>query len=193
MFYSPLLNKAASKLTTRGALQYVYQDPNSGEFVASDGKVMLIENNGTPFMAKFWDTITQMPVSCQDKYPDWRAVLLYWIENDKRLFFADRVRFQKGLAIFDNLFVSAKCYQLVKDFIGPEMVINIPNALGSAIYFRNADASRQALIMPFNTAFENVKERQWNVLDASGTIIYTTSDIQEAELFGLTVQLVGEK
>ena len=49
MFYSPLLNKAVSKLTTRGALQYVYQDPNSWDFVASDGTVMLVENNGTPF------------------------------------------------------------------------------------------------------------------------------------------------
>lgn len=193
MFYSPLLNKAASKLTTRGALQYVYQDPNSGDFVASDGTVMLVESNGTPFMAKFWDTITQMPTNCAEEYPDWRAVLLRSVENAKRLWFDDKVLLQDGFAIFDRLYTSAKNYQLVKDFIGPEMVINISNALGSAIYFRNADASRQALISSFNTAFENVKERQWNVLDASGTIIYTTSDIREAELFGLTVQLVGEK
>lgn len=193
MFYSPSLNKAASKLTTRGALQYVYQDPNGGEFVASDGKIMLVENNGTPFMAKFWDTITQMPTDCTEEYPDWRAVLLRGVENANRLWLDDKVLLQDGFAIFDRLYTSAKIYQLVQDFIGPEMVINISNALGSAIYFRNADASRQALIMPYMLYPETVDKAKWNVLDPQGTIIHTCKDIKEAEIFGLTVQLVGEK
>lgn len=193
MFYSPLLNKAVSKLTTRGALQYVYQDPNGGEFVASDGKIMLIESGGVPFMNKFWDTITQMPTNCAEEYPDWRAVLLYWIENDKRLYFADRVRFQKGLAIFDRLYTSAKIYQLVKDFIGPDMIINIPNCVDHPIYFRNADKSHQALIMPYSIFPKYLKEYRWEVLDPQGTIIHTCKDIREAELFDLTVRLVGEK
>lgn len=193
MFYSPFLNKAASKLTTRGALQYVYQDPNSCEFVASDGTVMLVENNGTPFMAKFWDTITQMPTNCAEEYPDWRAVLLRGVENANRLWFDDKVLLQDGFAIFDQLYTSAKIYQLVKDFIGPDMIINIPNSLGSAIYFRNAGKSRQALIMPYMLYPETVDKAKWNVLDACGTIIHTTRDIREAEIFGLTVKLAGEK
>lgn len=193
MFYSPLINKATSKLTTRGALQYIYQDPDGGEFVASNGKIMLVENNGTPFMAKFWDTITQMPTNCADEYPDWRAVLLQGYKDAKKPWSADRVRFQKGLAILNNLCVSAKNYALVKDFIGPEMVINIPALFGNPLYFRNADKSRQALIMPYVLYPETVDKAEWNVLDASGTIIYTTRDIREAELFGLTVKLAGEK
>ena len=193
MFYSPLLNKAASKLTTRGALQYVYQDPNGGEFVASDGTVMLVESGGVPFMAKFWDTITQMPTNCADEYPDWSDVLLQGVENAKRLWFDDKVLLQSGLVKFDRFYTSAKIYQLVKDFIGPEMVINISNALGSAIYFRNADKSRQALIMPYMLYPETVDKAEWQVLDPCGTIIHTTRDIREAELFGLTVRLVGEK
>lgn len=193
MFYSPLLNKAASKLTTRGALQYVYQDPNGGEFVASDGTVMLVENNGTPFMAKFWDTITQMPTDCADSYPDWSDVLLQGVENAKRLWLADRVKLNKGLAIFDRFYTSAKIYQLVKDFIGPDITINIPVLFGDPLYFRNADKSRQALIMCCQLYPETVNKAEWNVLDPSGSIIYTTSDIREAELFGLTVKLAGEK
>ena len=193
MFYSPLLNKAVSKLTTRGALQYVYQDPNGGEFVASDGTVMLVESDGVPFMNKFWDTITQMPTNCAEEYPDWRAVLLRGVENANRLWFDDKVLLQDGFAIFNKLYVSAKNYQLVKDFIGPDITINIPSFLGSAIYFRNADKSRQALIMPYMLYPETVDKAEWQVLDPCGTIIYTTSNIQEAELFGLTVKLSGEK
>lgn len=193
MFYSPLLNKAASKLTTRGALQYVYQDPNGGEFVASDGTVMLVENNGTPFMAKFWDTITQMPTDCAEEYPDWRAVLLRGVENANRLWFDDRVKLNKGLVIFDRLYTSAKIYQLVKDFIGPDIIINIPSFLGRPLYFRNDDKSRQALIMPYMLYPETVNKAEWNVLDPSGTIIHTCKDIREAELFGLTIKLVGDK
>lgn len=193
MFYSPLLNKAASKLTTRGALQYVYQDPNGGEFVASDGKVMLVENGGVPFMAKFWDTITQMPTNCAEEYPDWRAVLLRGVENANRLWFDDKVLLQSGLAKFDRFYTSAKIYQLVKDFIGPDITINIPALFGDPLYFRNADKSRQALIMPYMLYPETVDKAEWNVLDPQGTIIHTCKDIREAELFGLTVKLSGEK
>lgn len=193
MFYNPLLNKAASKLTTRGALQYVYQDPNGGEFVASDGKIMLIESGGVPFMAKFWDTITQMPTNCAEEYPDWRAVLLRGVENANRLWFDDKVLLQDGFAIFDRLYTSAKIYQLVKDFIGPDITINIPVLFADPLYFRNADKSRQALIMAYELYPETVDKAEWQILDARGTIIYTCKDIKEAELFGLTVKLVGEK
>ena len=193
MFYSPLLNRAVSKLTTRGALQYVYQDPNGGEFVASDGMIMLVEKNGTPFMAKFWNTITQMPTECTEEYPDWRAVLLRSVENANRLWFDDKVLLQDGFAIFNKLYVSAKIYQLVKDFIGPDMIINIPGLFADPLYFRNADKSHQALIMCYQLYPETVNKAEWNVLDPSGTIIHTTRDIREAEIFGLTVKLVGEK
>lgn len=192
MFYNPLLNKAASKLTTRGALQYVCQDPNGGEFVASDGTVMLVENNGTPFMAKFWDTITQMPTNCAEEYPNWRAVLLRGDENAKRLWFNDKVLLQDGFAIFDRLYTSAKIYQMVKDFIGPDITINIPSLFADPLYFRNADKSRQALIMCYPLYPETVNKAEWQILDARGTIIHTCKDIREAELFGLTVKLAGE-
>ena len=193
MFYSPLLNKAVSKLTRRGALQYVHQDPNTGEFVASDGKVMLVENNGTPFMAEFWDTITQMPTDCADKYPDWSAVLLQAKKDACRCWLKELIKYHDGFTVFDNLYVSTKIYKLVEDFIGPDITINIRGLFGYPIYFRNADASRQALIMPYRLYPEQIGKVDWKVTDPSGTIIYTTKDIREAELFGLTVDLVKEK
>ena len=144
-------------------------------------------------MAKFWDTITQMPTNCAEEYPDWRAVLLRSVENANRLWFDDKVLLQDGFAIFNKLYVSAKYYQMVKDFIGLDIIINIPRLFGNPLYFRNVDKSRQALIMCYQLYPETVDKAQWNVLDPSGTIIYTTRDIKEAELFGLTVKLSGEK
>lgn len=192
MFYSPLLNKAASKLTTRGALQYVYQDPNSGEFVASDGKMMLVENNGTPFMAKFWDTITQMPTNCAEEYPNWSEVLRDKEKEAKKLWFSDKVKIKGDFAIVENFYISAKNYQLIQSFIGSDIVINIPRMFSDAIYFRNENKTRQAIILPYKLYPENFDKAEWNVLDNNGNIIYVTKSLKEAELFGLTVKLVGE-
>ena len=82
-------------------------------------------------MAKFWDTITQMPINCAEEYPDWRAVLLRGIENTNRLWFDDAVLLHDGFAIFDRLYTSAKIYALVRDFIGPGIIINISNSFTS--------------------------------------------------------------
>lgn len=185
MIYNPLLNKAASKLTTRGALQYVHQDPNGGEFVASDGIVMLVENTGTPFLTAFWDTDTLTPVDCAEEYPDWRKVLSDGIKNANKPYKADKITVQKGFAIIGGLRTSAAKYQLVRDFIGSDIAVNIPDSVGYPIYFRNADKSRQALIMPYNVQ----KGTKWEVLNASGEVVYTTNDIREAEMFNLTVRI----
>ena len=142
MIYNPLLNKAVCKLTTRGALRYVHQDPSGGEFVASDGIVMLVENTGTPFLTVFWDTNTLSPVDCAEEYPDWRKVLSDGIKNAKKPYKADRIAVQKGFAVVGGLYTSATKYQLVRDFIGSDIVINIPESVGYPIYFRNADKSR---------------------------------------------------
>lgn len=185
MIYNPLLNKAASKLTTRGALQYVHQDPNGGEFVASDGTVMLVENTGMPFLTAFWDTDTPTPVDCAEEYPDWREVLSDGIKTAKKPYKADRIAVGEGFAVIGGLYTSAAKYQLVRDFIGSDIVINIPENAARPIYFRNADKSRQALIMPYNVH----KGTKWEVLNASGEVVYTTNDIREAEMFNLTVRI----
>lgn len=185
MIYNTLLNKAVSKLTTRGALQYVHQAPDGGEFVASDGTVMLVENTGTPFLVEFWDANTQTPVDCAEGYPDWRKVLSYGIENAKKPFKADKIATREGFAIIGGLYTSAAKYQLVRDFICSDIAVYIPDYVGYPIYFRNADKSRQALILPYIIR----KGTMFEVLNASGEVVYTTNDIREAEMFNLTVRI----
>lgn len=186
MIYNTLLNKAVSKLTTRGALQYVHQAPDGGEFVASDGNVMLVENTGTPFLTAFWDTNTLNPVDCADEYPDWRRVLSDGIKNAEKPFKADKISVRDGFAVISGLYTSAAKYQLVRDFIGSDIAIHVPDDIGYPIYFRNADKSRQALIMPYNIR----KDTKFEVLNASGEVVYTTADIREAEMFNLTVRAI---
>lgn len=185
MIYNTLLNKAVSKLTTRGALQYVHQAPDGGEFVASDGTVMLVENTGTPFLAAFWSSQTLTPVDCVDEYPDWRKVLSDGIKNAKKPFKADKISVRDGFAVIDGLYTSAAKYQLVRDFIGSDIAVYVPNSVSYPIYFRNADKSRQALIMPYNIRKYTIFE----VLNASGEVVYSTADIREAEMFNLTVRV----
>lgn len=186
MIYNTLLNKTVSKLTTRGALQYVHQAPDGGEFVASDGTVMLVENTGAPFLVGFWDANTQTPVDCADEYPDWRKVLSDGIKNAKNPFNADKIAVQDGFAIIGGLYTSATKYQLVRDFIGSDIAVYVPDSVGYPIYFRNADKSRQALIMPYIVR----KDTMFEVLNASGEVVYTTADIREAEMFNLTVRCI---
>lgn len=186
MIYNTLLNKAVSKLTTRGALQYVHQAPDGGEFVTSDGTLMMVENTGTPFLVEFWNSQTQTPVDCADKYPDWRKVLSDGIKNAKKPLNADKIATQEGFAIIGGLHTSATKYQLVRDFIGSDIAVYIPDDVGYPIYFRNAYKSRQALILPYNIR----KDTMFEVLNASGEVVYTTADIREAEMFNLTVRCI---
>lgn len=186
MIYNSLLNKAVSKLTTRGALQYVHQAPDGGEFVASDGTVMLVENTGTPFLVEFWDADTLTPADCAEGYPDWRKVLSDGIENAKKPFNADKTAIQEGFAVIGGFHTSAAKYQLVRDFIGSDIAVYVPDSVGCPIYFRNADKSRQALIMPYNIRKYTIFE----VLNASGEVVYSTVDIREAEMFNLTVRCI---
>ena len=53
--WNNLLNTTLSKSTKWPALHYIYQNPKTGEWVASDNRVMLCELNGAIPMFEFWD------------------------------------------------------------------------------------------------------------------------------------------
>lgn len=137
------------------------------------------------FLTAFWDTDTLTPVDCAEEYPDWRKVLSDGIKNAKKPYKADKTVMREGFAVIGGLYTSAAKYQLARDFIGSDIVISIPENTAHPIYFRNADKSRQALIMPYNIH----KGTKWEVLNASGEVVYTTNDIREAEMFNLTVRI----
>lgn len=190
MFYSFELDKVTSRLNDRPALQLVHQ-ATGGEFVASDGLIMLIDaGSATSCLSPWWRL--QMPVTppaSPEPLDGWQAVLSRMKEAARRRWQLDRVTYAAGLARVNNLLVSERYFKIALEFIGPEAVLLIPKRRDSAVLLHNADESRTALIMPYALEPEDIKRAKWDVLDDSGTIIYTTKNLPEAESFGFTVRL----
>lgn len=190
MIYVPELDKVTSRLTDRPALQLVHQAAG-GEFVASDGLIMLIDaGSATNCLAPCWRL--QMPVPAPtDLKPlaDWKIVYNLAKENARRRWQLDRVTYTAGLANINNLFINERYFKIALEFVGPEAVLLIPKRRDSAVLLHNADKSRTALIMPYALEPEGIKRAKWDVLDNSGTIILTTKSLLEAESFGFTVRL----
>ena len=190
MIYAPELDKVTSRLMDRPALQLVHQ-ATGGEFVASDGLIMLIDaGRATSCLAPWWRLQTPVtPPASPEPLNDWQAVLSRMKEAARRRWQLDRVIYDAGLARVNNLLVGERYFKIALEFIGPEAVLLIPERRDSAVLLHNADESRTALIMPYSLSLEGLRAVKWDVLDDSGTIIYTTKSLPEAESFGFTVRL----
>lgn len=190
MIYAPELDKVTSRLTDRPALQLVHQ-ATGGEFVASDGLIMLIDaGSATSCLSPWWRL--QMPVTppaSPEPLDGWQAVLSRMKEAARRRWQLDRVIYDAGLARVNNLLVSERYFKTALNFVGVDAVLLIPERRDSAVLLHNADESRTALIMPYNLKSDDLRRAKWDVLDDSGTIIYTTINLPEAESFGFTVKL----
>ena len=186
MFYSNLLPKACAIFTDRPSLNYIYQNPKNGEFVASDGIVMLVERNGAIPMFEYWNPQTGEPVlnAPELQFPDYVTVL----ENAR----AEATHTPKkikhrfdGLTEIEDLKVSTTNFNLVQIFCGKDMKIKIPN-LNKAIYFESVDKNRQALILPYRIIDNQCCE--WDVKDVDGLRIGRYKTFKEAESF---VEMIG--
>lgn len=190
MIYAPELDKIISRLTDRPALQLVHQAAG-GEFVASDGLIMLIDaGSATNCLAPWWRL--QMPVTLPaspEPLVSWQAVLLRMQEAARRRWQLDRVTYAAGLAQVNNLLVGERYFKIALEFVGADPVLLVPERRGSAVLLHNADESRTALIMPYNLKSDDLRRAKWDVLDDSSTIILTTKSLLEAESFGFTVRL----
>lgn len=190
MFYAQELDKATARLSDRPALQLVHQAAG-GEFVASDGLIMLIDaGSATNCLAPWWRL--QMPVTppaSLEPLNGWQAVLSHMTDNARRRWQLDRVTYTAGLANINNLFINERYFKTALNFVGVDAVLLIPNRRDSAVLLHNADKSRKALLMPYNLKSDDLRRAKWDVLDDSSNIIFTTNNLTEAESFGFTVRL----
>lgn len=190
MIYAPELDKVTARLTDRPALQLVYQAAG-GEFVASDGLIMLIDaGSATSCLAPWWRLQTPATAPASPNPLDgWQAVLSHMQEAARRRWQLERVTYAAGLAQINSLLVGERYFKTALEFVGADPVLLIPSERGSAVLLHNADKTRTALIMPYALEPEGIKRAKWDVLDDSGTIIYTTKSLPEAESFSFTVWL----
>lgn len=181
--FNDLLSKACAVLNDRPALKYIYQNPKNGEFVASDGVVMLVERNGAIPMFEYWNPQTKEPIldTTVLEYPDYVTVL----ENARReaVNNADNIKHRNdGLTKVDDFYIFTSNFNLVQNFCGNDVKIKIPNFHGP-IYFESVDKSRQALIMPYKNITGD-----WVVMDVDGIKIAKCKTFKEAESF---VEMLG--
>lgn len=180
--FNDLLPKVCAILNDRPALKYIYQNPKNGEFVASDGVVMLIERNGAIPMFEYWNPQTKEPIldTTVLEYPDYVTVL----ENARggAVNNADNIKQQSdGLTKIDDFYMSTTNFKLVQKFCGNDIKIKIP-IFYNPIYFESVNKSRQALIMPYKTTGE------WVVKDVDNVEIATYKTFKEAESF---IEMLG--
>lgn len=190
MFYAQELDKVTSRLNDRPALKHVYQ-AETGEFIASDGLIMLIDySTGLDYFNSWWKFQTPvMSPASPEPLNKWRFVLSSMADNARRRWQLDRVTYTAGLANINNLFINERYFKTALNFVGVDAVLLIPERRDSALVLHTVDESRTALIMPYALSLEGLRAVKWDVLDDSGTIIYTTKNLPEAESFGFTVRL----
>lgn len=190
MFYSCELDKVTSRLNDRPALQLVHQ-ATGGEFVASDGLIMLIDaGSATSCLSPWWRL--QMPVPAPtDLKPlaDWKIVYNSAKENARRLWQLDRIKYTAGLAQIDNFLIKESYFKIALNFIGNDSRLLIPSRADNAILLESRDKKKAALLQPLNLKPGDIKTTDWDVLDDFGNILFTTKNLLEAESFGFTVKL----
>ena len=177
-FWHPALSTTLSVSKLWPQMHYVYQNPKNGEFVACNNRVMLIERNGAIPMFEFWNA-DGMPADVQGlEYVDYENKLKT-AQNDANRLFVKDVVYKGEFTFIDEFKVLTSDWEKVWDFIGIDIIINIPSPYShKPIYVRNADGSRQALIMPFKRCTE------WNLLNDAEEVINVCDSYKQAKELG---------
>ena len=181
MFYNDLLNKVVSRMNNRPVLKYVYQNPENGEWVASDGHIMLIEHNEAIPMFKFWNPETGNPVDEKLQYLDYEFALKGIQAQIKGKFTGKISRVSDNLSKMGDIYVDSDLLDIALKFVGPEHTINVPDTCGYGIYIHNNDKSRQALVVSINP------KESYRVLDLNGETIFRFDTYKQAREFVLTM------
>lgn len=159
-----LWNKALSKTISISnlwpQLHYVYQNPINGEFVASDNRVLLVENNGMPPLAEWWN-------------PDGTIADVYGLEYVK--YFDMILKIRNMPAMKSKGVILPEQLERVQQFIGAGGTIHTS---GYYNYYVSADKRRQAVIYAFD------EYGKWRLLNTSEELITECDSYEEAVNMG---------
>lgn len=179
-FWNPLLSSTLCKSTKWPALHYVHQNPRTGEWVASDNRVLLAELNGAIPMFEMWDAAGN-PVNVDLTYNDYEALIDWAIAEVDKTITLPHIK-HKGLFTFiSNCAVLKSDFDKVREFIGVDGVIKFKD-IYTPIYFISSDKQRRALIMPIQ--HDNVLKAQWKLLDVDENELGVFNSWQEAHDMG---------
>lgn len=172
MFYNPLLNETLCKSTKWPALHYVHQNPKTGEWVASDNRVLLAELNGAIPMFEMWDS-SGNPANTDLTYDDYEGLINRTVEAVDKSITLSHIKYKDVFAFIGELPVLKSDLDKVVKFIGTDCTIKFKDVYTS-IYFISSDKQRRALIMPLACT------DKWRLLDTDESLIGMFNSWQEA-------------
>lgn len=180
--WNDLLSSTLCKSNKWPALHYIHQNPRTGEWVASDNRVLLAELNGAIPMFELWDAAGN-PVNVDLTYNDYETLIeRVTAAVDKT---APTIKRQKLFTFIGGCAVLTSDYDKVSQFIGANSVIKFKD-IYTPIYFISHDKQRRALIAPIT--HNNVLKARWKLLDTDESELAVTDSWEEArdmgEMFG---------
>lgn len=159
-----LWNKALSETLSISnkwpQLHYIHQDMNTGEFAASDNRILFVERNGTPPLAEWWNpdgTVANVQGLIYPKYYDWISEI-------------SKLPPSKLVGV-----ILPEQSQRVRQFIGTGGRVHTS---GQYQLHTSADGCRQALIYAFEP------KGKWRLLDTNEELIAEFDDYESAQLMG---------
>lgn len=158
--WNKALSTTLSKSNKWPALHYIHQDIRTGEFAASDNRILLVENNGTPPLAEWWNPDGSVAVVQGLEYPKYYE----WILKITNM----------PPSKLDGVILPEQ-YAKVREFIGADY--NMHTA-GQYQLFTSADGCRKAVIYAFEP------KGKWRLLDLDENLIAEFDTYEEAQLMG---------
>lgn len=158
--WNPILSTTLSKSNKWPALHYIHQDMRTGEFAASDNRILLVENNGTPPLAEWWNPDGSVAVVEGLEYPKYFELILD-ISN-------------RPPSKLEGVILP---YQVerVKQFIGADYNLHTS---GPYQLYTSADGLRKAIIYAYES------DGKWRLLDLDENLIAEFDDYESAKQFG---------
>lgn len=180
IFWNPLLSETLCKSNKWPALHYIHQNQRTGEWVASDNRILLAELNGAIPMFELWDAAGN-PVNVDLTYNNYEALIELALQTVDKTITASHIT-HKGLFTFiGDCAVLTSDYNKVIKFIGADGVIKFKD-IYTPMYFISADKQRRALMMPIT--HNNVLKARWRLLDADENELGEMNNWQEAHDMG---------
>lgn len=158
--WNKALSETVSKSTLWPQLHYIHQDMNTGEFAASDNRILLVENNGMPPLAEWWN-------------PDGTVANVIDLEYVKYSDLILKIRNMPPSKLVGVILPEQR--QRVREFIGAGGTVHIS---GQYELHTSPDGCRLAVIYAFDD------KGKWRLLNTAEELIADFDDYESAKQFG---------
>lgn len=148
------LSKAVNKNELRPHLNYVYYNKTAGEYVATNGFIMLIEKTADTYDTdKFLSPLTGLPVPDDYTFPDYQKIIPASGDIITNRVFKTYIRTKKSkdhankIIQIADMFFDFKYLSVVFNFIGSDFILTVAGSI-EPLKFVSFDGLRTAVIMP---------------------------------------------